>query len=69
MDQNDKMNYKHYNKFYDRLDFMKQRNLFFTISAALIILGIVSLFIFKLNLGIDFQAGHGLTCRARSRSQ
>lgn len=57
MDQNDKMNYKHYNKFYDRLDFMKQRNLFFTISAALIILGIVSLFIFKLNLGIDFSSG------------
>lgn len=57
MDQNDKMNYKHYNKFYDHLDFMKQRNLFFTISAALIILGIVSLFIFKLNLGIDFSSG------------
>ncbi|BBN99297.1 hypothetical protein St703_20020 [Sporolactobacillus terrae] len=57
MDLNDKMNYKHYNKFYDRLDFMKHRNLFFTISVALIILGIVSLFIFKLNLGIDFSSG------------
>lgn len=57
MELNDKMNYKHYNKFYDRFDFMKHRNVFFVISSVLIILGIVSLFVFKLNLGIDFSSG------------
>lgn len=51
------MNYKHYNKFYGHLDFMKYRNVFFIFSSALIILGILSLFVFKLNLGIDFSSG------------
>jgi SecD/SecF fusion protein len=51
------MNYKHYNKFYDHFDFMKHRNVFFIISSALIIAGILSLFVFKLNLGIDFSSG------------
>lgn len=51
------MNYKHYNRFYGRLDFMKHRNLFFTLSGALIVVGIVSLFIFGLNLGVDFSSG------------
>ncbi|RYL94710.1 protein translocase subunit SecF [Sporolactobacillus sp. THM19-2] len=51
------MNYKHYNRLYNHLDFMKYRNVFFTFSAALILLGIVSLFVFKLNLGIDFSSG------------
>jgi SecD/SecF fusion protein len=36
---------------------MKHRNVFFVISSVLIILGIVSLFVFKLNLGIDFSSG------------
>ncbi|MCI1856635.1 MAG: protein translocase subunit SecF [Sporolactobacillus sp.] len=53
----EKMNYKHYNKFYDHLDFMKYRNVFFIFSATLIVLGIISLLVFKLNLGIDFSSG------------
>lgn len=57
MELNEKMNYKHYNKFYDHFDFMKHRNVFFIISSALIIVGILSLFVFKLNLGIDFSSG------------
>lgn len=51
------MNYKHYNKFYNHLDFMKHRNLFFTLSSTLIVLGIISLFVFHLNLSIDFSSG------------
>nr|WP_241654657.1 protein translocase subunit SecF [Sporolactobacillus shoreae] len=57
MNTNSNMNYKHYNKFYGHLDFMKYRNVFFIFSSALIILGILSLFVFKLNLGIDFSSG------------
>lgn len=51
------MNVKHYNKFYDHLDFMKYRNFFFAFSILLIVLGIISLFVFRLNLGIDFSSG------------
>lgn len=57
MKTNNDLNYKHYNRFYDRLDFMKYRNVFFIFSSALILLGIISLFVFKLNLGIDFSSG------------
>ena len=42
---------------FDRLDFVKYKNIFFTISSVLIVLGIVILFVFKLNLGIDFSSG------------
>ncbi len=38
-------------------DFIKHRNIFFTISIVLTLLGILSLFIFKLNLSIDFTSG------------
>jgi protein-export membrane protein SecD/preprotein translocase SecF subunit len=42
---------------FDRFDFIKSRNKFFTASAVLIGLGLVALLIFRLNLGIDFAAG------------
>ncbi|MER2058666.1 MAG: protein translocase subunit SecDF [Niallia sp.] len=42
---------------FDRLDFVKYKNVFFTISSILIVAGIVIMFIFKLNLGIDFTSG------------
>lgn len=42
---------------FDRIDFVKYKNIFFTISSVLIVAGIVVLFLFKLNLGIDFSSG------------
>jgi len=38
-------------------DFIKDRKKFYTASIIITILGILSLFIFQMNLGIDFQAG------------
>lgn len=43
------MNYK--------FDFVRHRKLYFTISSIIMILGILSLSIFGLNLGIDFKSG------------
>lgn len=40
-----------------KFDFVKHRNIFFILSAALIIAGLVLLFVKGLNLGIDFTAG------------
>lgn len=42
---------------FDRLDFVKYKNVFFAISSILIVLGLVIMFVFKLNLGIDFSSG------------
>ena len=42
---------------FDRLDFVGTRKRFYTISAVLLITGVVVLGIFKLNLGIDFSSG------------
>ncbi|CAM3937204.1 protein translocase subunit SecDF [Mesobacillus thioparans] len=42
---------------FDRFDFIKSRNKFFTASAVLIGLGLVALLVFRLNLGIDFASG------------
>lgn len=42
---------------FDRFDFIKSRNKFFTASAILIGIGLVALLVFRLNLGIDFAAG------------
>lgn len=42
---------------WDRFDFVKHSNKFFAFSSLMIIVGIVILFIFKLNLGIDFTSG------------
>ncbi|MUT67281.1 protein translocase subunit SecF [Paenibacillus sp. NEAU-GSW1] len=38
-------------------DFVKHRNKFFAFSIALTVLGILSLFIFNMNFGVDFKAG------------
>ncbi len=42
------------------LPFIKHRKIFYTISAALVILAVVSIFIFGLKLGIDFTGGSSL---------
>lgn len=42
---------------WDRLDFVKHANKFFALSGLMIVAGTVILFIFKLNLGIDFTSG------------
>lgn len=42
---------------YDRIDFMKLAKPLFALSGLIIATGIIILFIFKLNLGIDFTAG------------
>lgn len=42
---------------WDKMDFAKHANKFFALSGVLIVTGIVVLFIFKLNLGIDFTSG------------
>jgi len=39
------------------MDYMKLRRFFFILSSILVILGVVSLFVFKMNLGIDFSSG------------
>ncbi|MBM7644691.1 SecD/SecF fusion protein [Scopulibacillus daqui] len=40
-----------------KFDFIKHRNKFFVLSIAIVIIGIISLFVFRLNLGIDFSSG------------
>ncbi|MEW8970168.1 protein translocase subunit SecDF [Mesobacillus jeotgali] len=42
---------------FDRFDFIKTRNKFFTASAVLIGLGLIAVLAFRLNLGIDFASG------------
>lgn len=42
---------------YDRIDFMKLARPLFAVSGLIIAAGVIILFIFKLNLGIDFTAG------------
>lgn len=42
---------------FDRFDFIKNRNKFFTATAVLVIIGLIALFAFRLNLGIDFASG------------
>lgn len=42
---------------WDRFDFVKHANKFFALSGLIVAAGIVILFIFKLNLGIDFTSG------------
>lgn len=42
---------------FDRFDFVHSRNKFFTLSAVLILAGMIILGIFKLNLGVDFTSG------------
>ena len=42
---------------FDRFDFIKPRKKFFGFSTALLVIGIIVLFVFKLNLAIDFTSG------------
>jgi SecD/SecF fusion protein len=42
---------------FDRFDFVKYRNKFFTASIAFLVLGMILLGVFRLNLGIDFSSG------------
>lgn len=42
---------------FDKIDFVKRKNVFFTLSGVLLALGIVMLLIFRLNLSIDFTSG------------
>ncbi|MED4530837.1 protein translocase subunit SecDF [Metabacillus fastidiosus] len=42
---------------FDKVDFLKHRKKFFALSGIIIVAGIASLLIFKLNLGIDFASG------------
>ncbi|RFU62767.1 protein translocase subunit SecDF [Bacillus sp. V59.32b] len=42
---------------FDRFDFVKKRKWYYTFSAAITVIGIIFLFIFKMNLGIDFTSG------------
>jgi SecD/SecF fusion protein len=43
--------------YYRIFDFVKHRKIFFSISSALTVIGIVSLLVFGLNFGVDFKAG------------
>ncbi|WP_019242728.1 MULTISPECIES: protein translocase subunit SecDF [Bacillus] len=42
---------------FDKFDFVKRRKIFYSLSVAVTIIGIIFLFVFKLNLGIDFTSG------------
>jgi SecD/SecF fusion protein len=42
---------------FDKIDFVKHRKTFFTISGTLLVLGLICLIIFRLNLAIDFTSG------------
>ncbi|MGG0738750.1 protein translocase subunit SecDF [Niallia taxi] len=42
---------------FDRIDFVKYKNIFFTVSSVLVVAGIIVIAVFRLNLGIDFSAG------------
>ncbi len=42
---------------FDRIDFVKYKNVFFGISSVLVVVGIIVIAVFRLNLGIDFAAG------------
>lgn len=42
---------------FDKIDFVKHRKVFYSISVGVTIIGIIFLFVFRLNLGIDFTSG------------
>ncbi|MFD6440595.1 protein translocase subunit SecDF [Peribacillus sp. NPDC060186] len=42
---------------FDKIDFVKHRKVFYSISIGVTIIGIIFLFVFRLNLGIDFTSG------------
>lgn len=49
---------------FDKFDFVKRRKLYYIISSAIVIIGIIFLFVFKLNLSIDFTSGTRLEITA-----
>lgn len=49
---------------FDKFDFVKRRKLYYIISSAIVIIGIIFLFVFKLNLSIDFTKGTRLEITA-----
>lgn len=49
---------------FDRFDFVKNRKVYYIISSSVMVLGIVALFVFKLNLSIDFTSGTRLEITA-----
>jgi len=42
---------------FDRFDFVKKRKIYYMISGAIVVIGIIFLLVFKLNLSIDFTSG------------
>ena len=48
-----------------QVDFMRRRNLWFAISGAVILIGVVSLVTRGLNLGIDFKGGVQITFKTQ----
>ncbi|MFC9597815.1 protein translocase subunit SecDF [Peribacillus butanolivorans] len=42
---------------FDKIDFVKHRKVFYSISIGVTLIGIIFLFVFRLNLGIDFTSG------------
>jgi preprotein translocase subunit SecF len=50
-----------------RFDFLKHRRLFYGLSAALLLVALVGLFVVHLNLGIDFRGGIVLDARFQER--
>ena len=53
----EKLDLMHLPTRFDRLDFVKKRKVFYGISIAITIVGIIFLLVFKVNLGIDFTSG------------
>jgi len=49
---------------FDRFDFVRVRNKFFALSGIILAAGLVSLLVFKLNLGIDFSQGTRIEVQA-----
>ena len=52
---------------FDRLDFVKHRKKFYTISTLILVAGLTILVIFKLNLGIDFSSGTRVEIQANEQ--
>lgn len=46
-----------FNPFYYKWDFAKRKNIYFTISAVIILIGVIAFIVRGLNLGVDFTSG------------
>ncbi|MGE8078402.1 protein translocase subunit SecDF [Peribacillus loiseleuriae] len=56
-DLSEKIDLYHLPTRFDKLDFVKTRKIFYGLSIGVTIIGIIFLFVFGLNLGIDFSSG------------